>query len=46
MLFAPWWPTIGGHASGGAPVLNGATLSLAVVVPGSPPAVGGAVPHG
>jgi hypothetical protein len=38
--------TLGGTASGGTLVLNGATLSFAVVFQGSPPSVGGAVPHG
>lgn len=38
--------TLGGDASGGTLVLNGATLSFAVVFQGSPPTVGGAVPHG
>lgn len=37
--------TLGGNASGGTLVLNGATLSFAFVLFGSPPAVGGAVPH-
>lgn len=38
--------TLGGTASGGTLVLNGATLAFAVVFQGSPPAVGGPVPHG
>ncbi len=38
--------TLGGNASGGTLVLNGATLSFAVVFQASPPAVGGVIPHG
>ncbi len=38
--------TLGGTASGGTLVLNGATLPFAVVFYGSGPRVGGPVPHG
>jgi hypothetical protein len=38
--------TLGGTASGGTLVLNGATLSFAVVFQASPPMVQGVVPHG
>lgn len=38
--------TLGGNASGGTLVLNGATLSFAVIIQAAPPAVGGAIPHG
>jgi hypothetical protein len=38
--------TLGGTASGGTLVLNGATLSFAFVLFGDPPSVGDSVPHG
>jgi hypothetical protein len=38
--------TLGGDASGGTLVLNGATLSFVVLCMQNPPAVGGATPHG
>jgi hypothetical protein len=38
--------TLGGNASGGTLVLNGATLSFVVLCAQNPPAVGGATPHG
>ena len=37
---------LGGNASGGTLVLNGATLSFVVLCQQNPPAVGGPVPHG
>lgn len=37
---------LGGSASGGALVLNGATLSYVVLCLQTPPRVGGSVPHG
>lgn len=37
--------TLGGNASGGTLVLNGATLPFAVIIQGAPPIAGGAVPH-
>jgi hypothetical protein len=37
---------LGGSASGGTLVLNGATLSFVVLCQQNPPSVGGPVPHG